>query len=315
MPLATGPASALLAIALQAVSGSSDPDTPCFATPYVDAWGRTSDGGDLTLCRIPAGSAGVEVLEYELRAGNHLLWQRRLPRRLDEAVVSADGTVDGFALFWSEPPRVPLAWVVTIGPSGTIDREWRLGVEPNSICGTYPPALVSIARIDRFHVAAMTGNDDLVILDVRRDAPIRTFHLGRVGWRSGETSWIAEWDVLPGAEIAAVRVGYRARRSLEPTGIRTIGERGQLELGTKVFVVTADGSILWSRTVPCLQVPPSSALENQSDAERDFRQDGTDLMIAADVWSFRARLCAASAPLVLRMSKDALGEWRATADP
>src|SRR5688572_16324158 len=148
--------------ALLGLTAAQDPQEgqPCSSSAYADAWGRSSPDGTLALCRVPAVSADVESLEYELRAGGVLLWRCRLPHALEEAVVSDSGAVAGFAI-QDDPRSASLAHVVTISRHGRIEREWRLGARTKWIsCNGEEPAVTEIARVDASRIAVRTGYDD-----------------------------------------------------------------------------------------------------------------------------------------------------------
>lgn len=157
MSIATGLVSAFLAFLVQ--SGRiSAPDPTCASTPYGDAWGRTSPSGTILLCRVPAARAGVPSLEYVLRAGGQRLWSIGLSHTLDEAVVGESGEVHGFATLDEARASAPTAYVVAIAPNGYLRREWRFEVESKwFICGSRPPAVTGIARVDAFCIAVRTG--------------------------------------------------------------------------------------------------------------------------------------------------------------
>lgn len=309
MPLATGPSSAFLAFALQAVSGAMDPDTQCPSTPYCDAWGRTSPSGGFQLCRVPASQAGEASMEYEIHSGDLLLWRSMLPRALDEAVVSDDGAVDGFALE-DAAGADSIAHVVTISARGVLEREWRIAPRKKwFVCGGGVPAATEIARVDTSRIAVRTGYDDLLILDASAATPVRHFDLHALPVDPGESKWIVEWDVLPGGEFVAVRAGYRRYLGEFPHGPQGPRTGAREDFWMRYFVVDSDGKVLWSRSKHCLTVPDS--LEQtplEAAAERSFREERTQRIAARSDSRFEVMVGPEPSPLWLQVVNGSAGD-------
>ena len=314
MPLATGWVSALLAIAVQALGAADLVSCPYPSTPYGEAWGRTSPSGAFQLCRLPETSADVISREYELRCGALLLWRLWLPHALDEAVVSDAGMVDGFAV-----PEIPdasespsIAYVVSISRRGVVEREWRIEARKKwFLCGGVEPAVTEIARVDASRIAVRTGYDDLLILDVDAATPERIFDLYRLVGVPGENRRIAEWDVLPGGEVVAVRAAcsrYEPGIPTAPPGTR-VGSRE--DFWQRFFVATSDGEVLWSTSEHRLTLPVWSMRSPlEAAAELAFREERTQRITVPADNRFEVLPRAEPTSLWIQVAKDADGAWQ-----
>lgn len=313
MTLAMALAPVLLGIGGPAVATEvNEPDVRCASTPYGDAWGRTSPSGTVQLCRVPATMAGEASQEYELRAGELLLWRMWLPRVLDEAVVSDGGVVDGFTI-QEERGSDPIAHVVTVSARGVLEREWRIAARQKwFVCGGGVPPVTEIARVDASRIAVRTGYDDLLILDAEAATPSRTFDLHGLPCAQGEQSWIVEWDVLPGGEVAAVRVAYRRYEGGTARGPLGTRSEAREDFWMRVFVVTSDGTVLWSRSEHCLTVHSSSRhAPHEAAAARAFREERSQRIKVLSDSRFEVIVRPEATTQWIQVEKDPDGGWRA----
>lgn len=284
---------------------------PCASSAYGDAWGRSSRSGDLTLCRVPATSAGTQSRDYELREGGALLWALRLPHVLEDAIVSDAGVVDGYVPL--EGPRglgTPVH-LVTISVAGVVEREWTLRIGPDAfLCADAPP-VAGFARVDESRIAVLTRNEELFVLDADGPTDVHAIELGRVYGKPGESSWIAEWDVVPDAELVVLRVGYSLRYPGEHApgpGSSTWG--GYEDLGMRLLVVGWRSELLWTGGEPCTRRTPDA---RRPDAVGDaFRLEREERVVVSE-GLVTASLCAGRPPVRLTCSKDASGAWQVRA--
>lgn len=315
MAIATGLVSALLAFAVQAVNADvSAPEPTCPSTPYYDAWGRTSPSGLFQLCRVPGTSAAVSSIEYELRSGEQRLWVLALPHALGEAVVSESGEVDGYAIVEESRPSAATAYVVAIAPDGLLRREWRFGVESKWIAGgANPPPVTGIARIDPFRLAVRTGYDEVWTLELDSAAPVRSFDLRRFPGGPGEARTIAEWHVLPGAEVVAIRTAYGVFHVGTPTGPLGALIGGRTDLGMRYSVLDSGGRVLWSLSDDCLTASTASDRSPlEAFAEQAFRQDRSEHIEISSGSPIAVDVRTSGTSLRIEVSKDLSGAWQAS---
>lgn len=246
-------------------------ETVCPSSAFAEAWGRESKSGLFTLCRIPAESAGMHSLEYELRSGTAVLWRVHLTHVLDDAVVTNSGVVVGFGNEKvAEDGSVPV-YVASVGIYGQIVGEWSIKLAPRAGCTEPTPKIVSIASVDENHIAIVSNFDELMVLDARAPDHVRRLDLTESYGKVGEIRWLAECKVMPQADIVVLRIGYRAIKMPE-------SQFAQTELGSLAMVMTVEGHVLWNSREVCNSIPMRQgdrdrafALIRQFESERDAR--------------------------------------------
>lgn len=144
---------------------------------------------------------------------------------------------------------------------------------------------------------------------------MRAFDLLGLPGGQGEYRWIAEWDVLPGAEVVAVRTPYSRHHPRTPTAPLGALIGGREDLGMRYSIMDASGRVLWSLSEHWLTVAArSERTPREAAAERAFRQDRSQRIEISAGSSLAVDVSTSTASLCIVVSKDLAGAWQAVAE-